>query len=275
MPIESGSYITDLNPLWPLGADFGSTLDNHARMTKLFLQQSLPTINGPLTATLASLNTVGVTQALSNSSTATATTAFTQGLIAGLTAPGSTSTTSVLVGSGLKSWTTQTGKAWLPGQPVVVSRTADPTNVQMYGVVSAYNSATGAFSATISSTGVVGSGTFTDWTMALTASAVAQVQSVNVVSGGVIDLSLGDYFYTSVNANQTFTFNNAPAAGKAKSFQLELYLTAGAITLPANAVWDEVGTPLPLAVSRRHLLFFTRFTDGSGWFASYHKGYPL
>lgn len=88
---------------------------------------------------------------------------------AAVNAPGTsgTSSTSLVVGSGTKTFTTQQGKAWVVGQPVVISRTAAPSTVQMYGVISAYNSGTGSMSVVVPSDGVVGSGTYSDWTIAL------------------------------------------------------------------------------------------------------------
>jgi hypothetical protein len=85
-------------------------------------------------------------------------------------APGTsgTSATSLAVTAGTKTLTTQPGKAWVVGQPVVISRTATPTAVQMYGVIASYDSGTGAMTVTVPADGLVGSGTYTDWTIALT-----------------------------------------------------------------------------------------------------------
>lgn len=79
-----------------------------------------------------------------------------------------TSSTSLAVTTGTKTLTTQAGKAWAAGQPVVISRTAAPTTVQMYGVIASYDSGTGAMSVTVSADGLQGSGTYTDWNIALT-----------------------------------------------------------------------------------------------------------
>lgn len=84
-------------------------------------------------------------------------------------APGTsgTSTTSLAVTVGTKTLTTQVGKAWVLGQSVVISRTSAPTTVQMWGTISAHNPTTGALTVEIPGGGVLGSGTFTDWTIAL------------------------------------------------------------------------------------------------------------
>ena len=73
-----------------------------------------------------------------------------------------TSTTSVLVGAGSKTWTTQTGKQFVVGSFITVARTSDP-NTLMHGVCTAYNSGSGSL--TINVATVQGAGTFTDWSM--------------------------------------------------------------------------------------------------------------
>ena len=56
MPVETGDFITDLNPNWPTGTDLVSAGDDHDRLTKKFTQQSFPNIDAPVTATPADLN---------------------------------------------------------------------------------------------------------------------------------------------------------------------------------------------------------------------------
>ena|SRR6218665_3606407 len=84
-------------------------------------------------------------------------------------APGTsgTSASSLVVAAGTKTLSTQTGKAWAVGQPVVISRTSAPTAVQMWGTVSAYDAATGTMTVEVPGGSVLGSGTFTEWTIAL------------------------------------------------------------------------------------------------------------
>jgi hypothetical protein len=85
-----------------------------------------------------------------------------------INAPGTsaTSTTSVLIGTGSKSLTIQTGKDIVVGMFVLIARTSAPTNY-MAGQVTSYNSETGALAVFINSVG--GSGTYTDWTISLSA----------------------------------------------------------------------------------------------------------
>ena len=61
MPLESGTTISDLNELWPLGSDFAQDGDNHLRLIKAVLKTQFPGVGGsgfatPITATEAELN---------------------------------------------------------------------------------------------------------------------------------------------------------------------------------------------------------------------------
>lgn len=89
-------------------------------------------------------------------------------LVLGLSLSG-TSVTSNTVGTGSKSFTVETGKGFLAGQSIVIARTAAPTN-RMFGVVTSYNSGTGAL--VFESQAFEGSGTFTDWSISPTLNAV-------------------------------------------------------------------------------------------------------
>lgn len=75
-----------------------------------------------------------------------------------------TSTTSLLIGTGSKSLTTQTGLNFQIGQAVRVAYTTTPANY-MDGQVTAYNSGTGAMTVEVSAVG--GSGTQALWTISL------------------------------------------------------------------------------------------------------------
>jgi len=58
MPVESGSYISDLNPAWPLGADDRNQGDDHLRLVKRLVQQSFPNVEGAVTVTQLELNSL-------------------------------------------------------------------------------------------------------------------------------------------------------------------------------------------------------------------------
>ena len=58
MGIETGTYISDLVPQNPLGADDLNTADDHLRLIKSLVQQTLPNLNGEVSATPGDLNRV-------------------------------------------------------------------------------------------------------------------------------------------------------------------------------------------------------------------------
>lgn len=85
-----------------------------------------------------------------------------------------TSTTSTLIGTGSKTFTTQAGKLWQIGQFVIVAYTTTPANY-MYGQVTAYSST----SLTVNVTAVGGSGTQALWSIG-----VAPANGASLAIGG-------------------------------------------------------------------------------------------
>ena len=85
-----------------------------------------------------------------------------------LNAPGTnaTSTSSVLIGTGSKTFSIQTGKLFSVGQPVLLASAANAAN-QMVGQITAHDS--GAGSLTVNVAAIGGGGTYADWTVSLTA----------------------------------------------------------------------------------------------------------
>lgn len=82
MPIETATFIHQLDPANPLGSDLKSTLDNHQRLVKSALQATFPAITGAITASHTNLNKVGLTQTPGSNSTDPASTAFVQAAVA-------------------------------------------------------------------------------------------------------------------------------------------------------------------------------------------------
>lgn len=76
----------------------------------------------------------------------------------------STSTSSVAIGTGSKSFTVQTGKSYYAGMTVQAASTANPTN-WMIGTLTSYDSGTGALVMNVTTKS--GSGTFASWNLFL------------------------------------------------------------------------------------------------------------
>ena len=104
----------------------------------------------------------------SASSASSSATAAAASALSAVNAPGTsgTSTTSLTIGTGSRTFTTQTGKAWVVGQFVLISNSAAPAN-WMIGYISAYNSGTGAM--TVEAQNTNGSGTAATWNISLAA----------------------------------------------------------------------------------------------------------
>ena len=83
-------------------------------------------------------------------------------------APGTsaTSTSSIGIGTGSKSLTVQTGKAFVVGQWVTITNSANASN-WMHGQITGYTSGTGAL--VVNVTAVGGTGTYAAWTIGLSA----------------------------------------------------------------------------------------------------------
>jgi hypothetical protein len=129
-----------------------------------------------------------------------------------INAPGtsSTSTTSLSVTIGTKSLVIQTGKAHVEGQPVLIARTSDPSGTWMTGNITAYNSGTGDL--TVEVVMKEGTGTFTDWTISLTAPVgISTIEErVEVISGNTAAENFKTYVAT---ANLTLTLPASPSTG--------------------------------------------------------------
>lgn len=91
-----------------------------------------------------------------------------------IAAPGTsaTSTTSVAIGTGSKTFTIQTGKAFVIGQFVVVASTANVADY-MFGQITSHNAGTGQLIVNVTS--FAGSGTLASWSIGLSAPVAANV----------------------------------------------------------------------------------------------------
>jgi hypothetical protein len=142
-----------------------------------------------------------------------------------INAPGTnaTSTNSIAIGTGSKTLTVQTGKLFVPGQPVMIARTPAPSASWMAGNVTHYNSSTGALAVSVVWTN--GTGTFTDWTISLSGPALPDVvrksgdtatgpigspEDIIVINTNTTAVRFKTYVLT---ASVTLTLPASPAAG--------------------------------------------------------------
>ncbi|WLB16175.1 carbohydrate-binding protein [Bradyrhizobium japonicum] len=123
-----------------------------------------------------------------------------------------TSTTSLLISTGSKSFTTQANLAYTVGARVRLSRASDITKY-MEGTVTAYNVGTGAMTVNVLS--AVGSGTFTDW-------------NLNIAGdpGSADFITVRKFLYNAIPGQ--VVFSNADSFGRTLSY------TPGFITVVLN-----------------------------------------
>ncbi len=125
-------------------------------------------------------------------------------------APGTnaTSTSSVAIGTGSKTLTIQTGKAYTLGQWVVVADSSNATNY-LFGQITAYNSGTGSL--TVNVTEVGGSGTLSSWVMGLSGpQAPRNIPSVGAAKTSSYTLAVTDVGkFVEVGSGGSITVPNA------------------------------------------------------------------
>lgn len=117
--------------------------------------------------------------AASAASAAAQATAAAASAASALGAPGTnaTSTTSMTIGTGSRTFNIQPGKALSVGQSVVIASSVNPSN-QMVGIITAHNSTTGSMTVNVSQIG--GSGTLASWVISLTASVVSSLTTASL-----------------------------------------------------------------------------------------------
>jgi len=135
-----------------------------------------------------------------------------------------TSTTSVAIGTGSKSFTTQTNLGYLVGMTLRLA--FDSTNY-MTGDVTSYNTGSGAL--VVNVTSVVGSGTRTSWTITMAAVGASAAGSVSFTPAGNIEA-------TNVQAaiQELDTEKLSNAAGAVTSTNLESIITGATVGSSAN-----------------------------------------
>jgi len=114
-----------------------------------------------------------------------------------LVATTGTSTTSLTIGTGSKTLTTQLGKAWAVGSFVYVVLAASVANM-MIGQVTAYNSVTGSLAVSVVTAS--GSGTIASWVIGLSAPLGSSASYSGAVTAAVLAVD-GNFYSALVSGN--------------------------------------------------------------------------
>lgn len=164
-----------------------------------------------------------------------------------------TSATSVAIGTGAKSFTASAGRAWAVGQPVRVAVTASPETNWMDGIVTAYNSTTGALSVSVSVVG--GSGTYTAWTISISGARGAAGEDMAIASTqrGTLTISNGSTSntaaITSVDTTKTQLRMLGFSSGSTSSDGAESWAPRIALTNATTITASRSGSTQSLTIS--------------------------
>lgn len=160
-----------------------------------------------------------------------------------LNAPGTsaTSSSSLTVGDGDKNLTlNETGKAFALGQDVSIARTSAP-GTRMIGVITAFDAGAGTMTVNVPEDNYFGSGTHSDWTIALAGPPAATGSSVppdrEVVGGGLASGG-GD-----LSQNRTITVTRSSTA------QVRAGTNTSTVPTPADLVAALAPVAVPYASS--------------------------
>lgn len=172
-----------------------------------------------------------------------------------------TSTTSLTIGAGVQNLTTQTGKTWVVGQILFLSRTSDPTATYMRGSITAYNSGTGAM--TFVADDVSGSGTYTDWTLGIGgAKGASGTRPLVIVTGTSQNaVSNTDYALSNVAAT-TLTLPASPANNDIVGVVPINGLKTNVVARNGNLL---IGLAEDMTINNQYAPVYFRFISGTGW----------
>ena len=132
-----------------------------------------------------------------------------------LNGPGTsgTSATALTIAPGPQTFASQPGKAWVVGQPVIVSRTSAPGTTRMSGTITAYNTGTGPMTVLVDT--ILGVGTFSDWTIGLGTARAPDALPIQIIT--VNTAAVPGIHYVIAAANVTLTL---PAVLPAKDLAI-------------------------------------------------------
>lgn len=209
--------------------------------------------------------------------------------IATATAITSTSSTSLTIGTGSRSLTVESGRAYVSGMPVRIGQTGANVNVNfMDGTVTTYNATTGAL--VVNVTAIGGSGTLSTWSIRVTglasvlsdlfvpqglfAKSVRETMTAPAISAGTLtlDCSAGSVFNVTLNANvSTLSITNPPVTGYSYTMLLQFTAdgTSRTVTWPASVKWPAGVSPLLTSTNGKADIFtLTTYNNGTTWYAS-------
>src|SRR5262249_7182405 len=142
------------------------------------------------------------------------------------------SVSSVAIGTGAKSFTTQTAKNFPVGETLVIASNANPSNF-MRGQVTTYNAGTGAL--TVNVTTIGGAGTFANWLISVASvtfgSVPNKLRRVTTASGTADGT---DTMVTIERAGPVATTINLPPVGSRANVPLVIADYSSGIVDPAG-----------------------------------------
>lgn len=143
------------------------------------------------------------------------------------------STSSVVLGTGSKSLTVETSKPYQAGTPLRIASSAAPSTNFMEGVVTSYNSGTGALVVDVIS--AVGSGTIASWSVNIGGGTVAGGSPVSIAQGGTGAT-------TAANARANLGLATSPTF--AGTISAANYAGTGTLS-SSNSILAGIGTTFP------------------------------
>lgn len=250
------------------------------------LSINLTAQNDNATAKAAAADTSASSAATARDAAIAARDAAAANAAAAAAAPGSpgTSTSSVLIGVGAKTLTTQASKLFAAGQWLNVARTSDPINTRMLGLVSSYDAATGVLNFTVAADGITGAGTFTDWTVTAAGTPVsaaalaAKLDKTNGTSKGVnvtlvdlgtiaaagtatVDFNAADVHRIQAGGNITIAASNVPGANIMAERLILAVNFGGKTTAWPTGNWPKADGSPSVSPSAAGVTFQTAGTD--------------
>jgi hypothetical protein len=150
-----------------------------------------------------------------------------------------TSTTSLTVGAGAKTFTVPAGGLLQIGQFVIAASLATPTSY-MAGQVTGHNSTTGVLDVNVTTTGAAG--THADWVIAVTVADALQPVAMIALTGSGADLGDGTVTYAKIqNAGASKLIGGGSGGGVPRDIALGTNLSMSGNVLNASSGTATVG----------------------------------